>query len=86
MTSTEWLLLLALSALWGGSFFFAKVAVQEISRYRGSQFDAGVVDAFLDAWARHENRPILAAIAAGAPAPHERLERPLAVGERRWHS
>jgi drug/metabolite transporter (DMT)-like permease len=30
MSSTEWLLLLALSVLWGGSFFFAKVAVQEI--------------------------------------------------------
>ncbi len=65
----------------------AEFAVQEISRYRGSHFDAGVVDAFLDAWAaRQENRPVLAAIAAGAPAPHERLERPMAVGERRWHS
>ncbi|HSE96283.1 MAG TPA: DMT family transporter, partial [Methylomirabilota bacterium] len=30
MSSIEWWLLLTLSALWGGSFFFAKVAVQEI--------------------------------------------------------
>ena len=30
MTSTEWLLLLSLSVLWGGSFFFVAVAVKEI--------------------------------------------------------
>ena len=30
MTSGDWLLLVALSVLWGGSFFFAKVAVTEI--------------------------------------------------------
>ncbi len=30
MTATDWLLLIALSILWGGSFFFGKVAVAEI--------------------------------------------------------
>ena len=30
MTATDWALLLALSLLWGGSFFFGKVAVAEI--------------------------------------------------------
>ena len=30
MSATDWLLLIALSALWGGSFYFAKVAVLEI--------------------------------------------------------
>jgi drug/metabolite transporter (DMT)-like permease len=30
MTATDWGLLLALSILWGGSFFFAKVIVQEL--------------------------------------------------------
>ena len=30
MNSTEWLLLLGLSVLWGGSFFFVAVAVKEI--------------------------------------------------------
>jgi drug/metabolite transporter (DMT)-like permease len=30
MSATDWLLLLALSVLWGGSFFFAKIAVAEI--------------------------------------------------------
>ena len=30
MAATDWLLLIALSALWGGSFYFAKVAVLEI--------------------------------------------------------
>jgi drug/metabolite transporter (DMT)-like permease len=30
MSRTEWLLLLALAALWGGSFFLAKVAVREL--------------------------------------------------------
>jgi drug/metabolite transporter (DMT)-like permease len=30
MTTTDWLLLVALSVLWGGSFYFAKVAVLEI--------------------------------------------------------
>jgi putative nucleotidyltransferase with HDIG domain len=64
----------------------AEFAMQEISRYRGSQFDADVVDVFLEAWERQENPPILAAIAAGAPAPLERVERPVAVGERRWNS
>jgi drug/metabolite transporter (DMT)-like permease len=31
MSATDWLLLIALSILWGGSFFFAKVAVAEIA-------------------------------------------------------
>src|SRR5262245_9371495 len=30
MSTTDWLLLVALSVLWGGSFFFAKVAVLEL--------------------------------------------------------
>ena len=30
MGATEWLLLLTLSVLWGGSFFFAKIAVAEV--------------------------------------------------------
>ncbi len=30
LTGTDWLLLIALSVIWGGSFFFAKVAVQEL--------------------------------------------------------
>ncbi|HEY4721762.1 MAG TPA: DMT family transporter, partial [Anaerolineae bacterium] len=30
MTVTDWLLLIALSILWGGSFYFAKIAVVEI--------------------------------------------------------
>ena len=30
MTATDWLLLLVLSVLWGGSFYFAKIAVMEI--------------------------------------------------------
>ena len=30
MSATDWLLLIALSLLWGGSFYFAKVAVLEI--------------------------------------------------------
>jgi uncharacterized membrane protein len=31
MTPTDWLLLVALSVLWGGSFYFTKIAVLEIS-------------------------------------------------------
>ena len=31
MSATDWLLLIALSILWGGSFFFAKVAVAELA-------------------------------------------------------
>src|ERR1700674_570529 len=30
VTATDWALLLALSLLWGGSFYFAKIAVLEI--------------------------------------------------------
>lgn len=30
MSATDWLLLLLLSVLWGGSFFFAKIAVMEL--------------------------------------------------------
>lgn len=30
MTASDWLLLVLLSVLWGGSFFFAKIAVEEI--------------------------------------------------------
>ena len=33
MTGLEWLLLLALGALWGGSFFFAKVASAELPTF-----------------------------------------------------
>lgn len=31
MTSLEWLLLLTLSVLWGGSFFFGEVALDKLS-------------------------------------------------------
>ena len=31
MSATDWLLLIALSLLWGGSFYFAKIAVREIA-------------------------------------------------------
>ena len=30
MSATDWLLLVALSILWGGSFFFAKIAIAEL--------------------------------------------------------
>ena len=30
MSATDWLLLIVLSVLWGGSFYFAKIAVLEI--------------------------------------------------------
>ena len=30
MSAADWLLLVALSVLWGGSFFFAKVAVDDL--------------------------------------------------------
>jgi drug/metabolite transporter (DMT)-like permease len=30
MSATDWLLLVVLSVLWGGSFYFAKIAVLEI--------------------------------------------------------
>ena len=30
MSASDWLLLIALSVLWGGSFYFAKIAVLEI--------------------------------------------------------
>ena len=30
MSATDWILLLVLSVLWGGSFYFAKIAVLEI--------------------------------------------------------
>ena len=30
MTAMDWLLLIVLSVIWGGSFYFAKIAVPEI--------------------------------------------------------
>ena len=33
MGPTEWALLLALSVLWGGSFFFGKIAVKELGPF-----------------------------------------------------
>ena len=62
----------------------ADYAVQELTRHRGSQFDAEVVDAFVAAWARprgEDAQPVLAAIAAGAAAVQETWSRPLAAGE-----
>ncbi len=32
MSGLDWFLLLVLSVLWGGSFYFAKIAVVEIPR------------------------------------------------------
>ena len=39
MRPLEWLLLAVLSVLWGGAFFFAKVALAEIGPYRKGEAD-----------------------------------------------
>jgi drug/metabolite transporter (DMT)-like permease len=47
MTSTEWGLLLFLGAIWGGSFFFARVAVLEIPPLNLVLFRVGIAAAAL---------------------------------------
>lgn len=47
MTPQEWLLLLALSVLWGGSFFFTAVAVAEVPPFTLVLFRVGLAAATL---------------------------------------
>ena len=52
MSATDWLLLLILSVLWGGSFYFVKIAVLEIPPMTLALFRVGIAAATLAVCAR----------------------------------
>jgi drug/metabolite transporter (DMT)-like permease len=52
MSATDWLLLLVLSVLWGGSFYFVKIAVLEIPPMTLALFRVGIAAATLAIFAR----------------------------------
>jgi drug/metabolite transporter (DMT)-like permease len=52
MSATDWLLLLTLSVLWGGSFYFAKIAVLEIPPMTLALGRVGIAAAALATFAR----------------------------------
>ena len=52
MSATDWLLLLILSVLWGGSFYFAKIAVLEIPPLTLALGRVGIAAAVLAVFAR----------------------------------
>ena len=52
MSATDWLLLIILSVLWGGSFYFAKIAVLEIPPLTLALGRVGIAAAALAVFAR----------------------------------
>jgi drug/metabolite transporter (DMT)-like permease len=57
MSATDWLLLLVLSVLWGGSFYFAKIAVLEIPPMTLALGRVGIAAAVLAVFARVMGSP-----------------------------
>jgi drug/metabolite transporter (DMT)-like permease len=52
MTATEWLLLILLSVLWGASFFFAEVALEQVPPFTLVLFRVGIAALALHLWLR----------------------------------
>jgi drug/metabolite transporter (DMT)-like permease len=67
MSPTDWLLLIALSLLWGGSFFFGKVAVSEIPPLTVAFGRVAIAAAILIALARATGVALPATFAAWRP-------------------
>ena len=65
MSATDWLLLVVLSVLWGGSFYFAKIAVLEIPPLTLALGRVGIAAAALAVLARVMGRAVPAR--RGAP-------------------
>src|SRR4051794_33680197 len=57
MSASDWLLLLVLSVLWGGSFYFAKIAVLEIPPMTLALGRVGIAAAALAVFARAMGHP-----------------------------
>ncbi len=67
MSATDWLLLVALSILWGGSFFFGKVAVSEIPPLTVAFGRVAIAAAILVVLARLTGAVLPAGLAAWRP-------------------
>src|SRR5436190_18151975 len=67
MSATDWLLLIALSLLWGGSFFFGKVAVLELPPLTVAFGRVAIAAAILIALARITGVALPATFAAWRP-------------------
>jgi drug/metabolite transporter (DMT)-like permease len=67
MSATDWLLLIALSLLWGGSFFFGKVAVLELPPLTVAFGRVAIAAAILIALARATGVALPATFAAWRP-------------------
>jgi drug/metabolite transporter (DMT)-like permease len=67
MSATDWLLLVALSLLWGGSFFFGKVAVLELPPLTVAFGRVAIAAAILIALARITGVALPATLAAWRP-------------------
>ena len=78
MSATDWLLLVTLSVLWGGSFFFAKVAVLELPPLTVALGRVAIAAAMLLAARAHDRRRAarqrgaLDALCADGPAQQRR--------------
>ena len=67
MSATDWLLLIALSILWGGSFFFGKIAVAEFPPLTVAFGRVAIAAAVLVALARATGVALPASLAAWQP-------------------
>lgn len=67
MSATDWLLLALLSVLWGGSFFFGKVALYDLPPLTVAFGRVAVAAAILGTLARASGTPLPASIATWRP-------------------
>ncbi len=67
MAAADWLLLAILSALWGGSFFFAKIALYELQPLMVALGRVGIAAAILRTLARANVVALPASLPHGGP-------------------
>jgi drug/metabolite transporter (DMT)-like permease len=67
MSATDWMQLILLGALWGGSFFFARIAVAEIPPLALVLYRVSIAALILHLWLRMQNISFAPAVARSGP-------------------
>ena len=69
MSASDWTQLLLLGALWGGSFFFARIAVGEIPPLALVLYRVSIATLVLQLWLRMQRVSFAPALAMPGPFP-----------------